>query len=316
MLTQTEKSIIRTLAFFDIFNFPLTKEELWQNLWSTDALIKPNSDELFAEFNRALERLIPKHVTCVEGFYSIDKTTAPQKVEKRKKNYLVAINKIKIALKNARLICRLPHIRAIFLCNNLAYNNAREDSDIDFFVITTRQRLFTAKFFSSALLKILNRRPTKHDAKNKICLSFMIAENRLRLGDLLYPDDVYFHYWFKQLVPIFDPDNFAAKLWEDNSWVKIKLPNANFFSSSRRMFAKKRNSALKRIAEFFCGDISERICRQIQLSIMPADTKKKAAEGSPNVVVRNDIIKLHTNDRRLFFKKQWQEKYSKIYEQA
>src|SRR3989339_776449 len=100
MLTQTEKSIISALSFFDIFNFPLTKEELWQNLWLTDSPIKADQAELSKDFNRSLERLTPKYVAALGGFYSIDKTGIADKIAKRKQNYLTSIAKTKIALRN------------------------------------------------------------------------------------------------------------------------------------------------------------------------------------------------------------------------
>jgi hypothetical protein len=315
VLTQIEKSIIKTLAYFDAFDFPLTKEELWQNLWIDEISEYHPNDAMFNDFNRALDRLQPKTLAASEGFFSTDKKNIHEKIEKRKNNYRVSIKKNRIALKNTKILSRLPNIKAIFLCNNLAYRNASPESDIDFFIIAKKGRIFSAKFFASSLLKLAGRRPNKKNAKNKICLSFWIDESRTRLGDLLYKDDIYFHYWFKQLVPIFDPENFSEQLWRDNSWLKVNLPNARPFLSSQNIPAKKFTSTLRKITDFFCGKTLEPIFRWLQLEIIPKHTKLKAAEPNSDVVINKDIIKLHTNDRRLHYKKIWQEKYSEIYEQ-
>ena len=62
------------------------------------------------------------------------------------------------------------------------------------------------------------RRPTKDDKKDKICLSFYMTEDNLRLKKFAYENDLHFAYWVKQFMPVYDPDNLHKLFVETNDW--------------------------------------------------------------------------------------------------
>ncbi|MBI5254419.1 hypothetical protein HY932_01400, partial [Candidatus Falkowbacteria bacterium] len=311
-----EKSIISTLAYFDIFNFPLTKQELWQNLWIEDPATVVN-ESLRQDFEKAFERLIPKYINCAGGFCGLASEQFSQKIVTRKENYRAAIRKKDVAAQNAKLLSRMPFVRAIFLCNNLAYDNSRDDSDIDFFVVTKRGRLFVCRFFCVLLMKILRRRPTKMKTRDKICLSFWVDECRLGLGDILKQNDIYLHYWLKQLVPLYDSQNLLNKIWQQNVWIKYRVPNVLPYRSSSRLVQNVRQGFLSRIFSAFVPHFVENIAREIQIAMLPSDVKNKMQTNDGpaigGVIVGVNIFKAHVNDRREQFKNLWLEKVEKIY---
>lgn len=317
MLTHIEKSIISTLAYFDIFSFPLTKQELWQNLWIEDPATVAN-ESLRQDFEKSFERLIPKYINCASGFCGLSSDDAlARTIIDRKDNYRLAIRKKKIAARNAKLLSRLPFVRAVFLCNNLAYDNSRDDGDIDFFIVTKRGRLFVCRFFCVLLMKILRRRPSAKKTRDKICLSFFVDETKLALGNLLKQNDIYLHYWLKQLVAMYDPQNLLDKIWQQNVWLKYRVPNASPYRSSARLVNNKKKGILIGISSALIPDFLESLARKIQIALLADEVKSKmlVSDGSAagGVIIGKDIFKAHVNDRREQFKNIWLQKLEQIY---
>ncbi|MFH0814472.1 MAG: hypothetical protein V1902_00040 [Candidatus Falkowbacteria bacterium] len=312
MLTHIEKSIISTLAYFDIFNFPLTKQELWQNLWIEDPATVVN-ENLQQDFEKSFERLIPKYINCASGFCGLAAKDFSQNILARKDNYRLAIRKKKIAVCNARLLSRVPFVRAVFLCNNLAYDNSRDDSDIDFFIVTKRDRLFSCRFFCVLLMKILRRRPSARKNRDQICLSFFVDETKLALGDLLKQNDIYLHYWLKQLVPLYDPQNLLNKIWQQNVWIKYRLPNALPYRGAARLVDNHKKRIAVRIFSGLIPRFVENIARKIQIAMLPAEVKSKMIVNDGGVIIGANIFKAHVNDRREQFKNIWLKKVEQIY---
>lgn len=275
------------------------------------------SESLQMDFEKSLERLMPKYVKCASGFCGLAAGEFSQKIIGRKDNYRAAIYKKDIAVRNARLLSRLPFVKAIFLCNNLAYDNSRADGDIDFFIVASRGRLFVCRFFCVLLMKILRRRPSAKKTRDKICLSFFVDETKLALGNLLKQNDIYLHYWLKQLVPLHDPQNLLDKIWQQNVWIKYRLPNALPYRSSSRLISNNRNGILVRFFSALTPSFVEKFLREIQVVVLPDDVKNKmqAKDGPADggIVIGKDIFKAHVNDRRDYFKNFWIEKVQKIY---
>ncbi len=284
ILSTLDQAILRTIIYFDIFDYPLTAQEI--HSW----LLTDNS----VEFNKILSVLQnPSRLEIVEtaeGFYFLRGKN--KNVETRKSRHWLAEQKFRIALKNIRLLRHLPFIKAIFVANRLAYENTTENSDIDLVIITKKNRIWSARFFSALLMKLLNRRPTATNHKNKICLSFFLAEDQLSLKDFYKTGDIHFQYWLKQWQPVFDPENYLEKFWLVNS--NIKKLTANFQPnkiSDRRSVGK---SWVQPILTFFKSLIPEAWYKQLQLKIMPAELKNNRA---PNVVLSDQMLKLHVLDR-------------------
>ena len=171
-----------------------------------------------------------------EGFYYLK--NRGELISKRKANYLLTDKKFKVAINNAKLL-RLCHgVKAIFITNKLAYSNPRENGDIDIAIITSKNKLWTARFFTSLLMKILGRRPQKHNQKNKICLSFYLTENNLNLNKWLKPNDLHLAMWLSQFVPIYDPENLGERMLGENKWIRQMLPNAQQYNLNDRRKVK------------------------------------------------------------------------------
>ncbi len=62
--------------------------------------------------------------------------------------------------KKRRILSYMPGIYCICVCNSLAMNAAHQESDIDLFIITKKNRLWTARIFLTAFFALTGQRKT------------------------------------------------------------------------------------------------------------------------------------------------------------
>lgn len=222
-------------------------------------------------------------------------------LESRVSKYNIAEEKIRKNWKYLKILAQMPGIKALFLSNRLGWGNPREESDVDLFFITSKNKIWTARFFTTAFAKLFHLRPTPEFSKDKLCLSFYLSEESLDLSAhrALNPD-IYLIYWIHQLIPIFDPENVHEKFLESNAWTKTFLPHASAYGPTPRRKIKK--FFFKNIVDLLLG---EKIFRNIQIKILPEKLKILAREKQ-GVVISNTMLKFHDKDRRKEYQHQWE----------
>ena len=296
------KSILTTLAYFSIFDYPLTIIELWQWLYWQEA-----GEPDFNVYQDSILELKQKKLIIVhQGFVClVDKESD---VIKRQQNYRDSFAKYEIARKICRVFAFLPFVQAIFVCNSLAYNNSRSDGDIDLFIVTKKDRLWLSRFLTIGLLKIFKLRPVKNDKKNKIDPTFFINDKDLNLNKIAIENDIYLKYWLGQLVPIYDPNNVLLELREGNVDLLKFLPNALPVQPHARRLVKYNwiiglvRFKWKLLFDYQCFEDWSRI---FQLRIMPVILKNQLNKNK-GVVANMQMIKMHSNDRRQEYADKWQ----------
>ena len=224
-----ENSIIKTISYFDLFDFPLTSFEIHKNLLQTEK--KYSLNRILQILNKV------ESIESKDGFYFLKNRSSI--IVKRKQRYLLAENKIKKSKWLFSLLAKIPFVNAIYICNDLSYQNAPRESDIDLAIITEENRIWTARFFCTFLMKILNKRPSQKNKKDKICLSFFISENNLNLqkySHRTYSQDIHYLYWLSQFVLIYKKNekNINQFFWQENSWISDFLPNWYPFKTNSR----------------------------------------------------------------------------------
>lgn len=297
MITPTalEKAIIQTVVYYDLFEFPLTAREVHQYLIGQQA-----SAQTVAT---VLKQLAKKHLEQCETFYCLPGRSAI--ITKRKQRYLIAEKKWNIAMKNAKILRHLPGVEAIFITNTLAFSNAKDRSDIDLLVITKENRIWTTRFWCAGLMKILKRRPTPKNKKDTICLSLYQTKNDLSLKAYAYKNDMHFTQWVSQMVPLYDPHSLFPQFMKENQWAWKQRPNAIPYEPTPRRqitFAPLRKLLL--LPLLF---LPESLLKRYQNKILPKVLKEKAKDSSPDVILSDTILKLHTRDKRQEINFMWQQ---------
>jgi len=307
-LADLEKAILKTVAYFDIFNYPLTLVEIYK--W----LYQPDQHYSLFEISQALaaDNLKAK-IEVKFGFYFL--AGRELIVQTRLERYQIAEKKFKIALKIVWWLRHLVFVRMIAICNNVGYNNGTKESDIDFFIVVKNGRLWWSRLMIALAATLLRVR--RHDRRiiDRICLSFYVADDHLNLADIaIEPLDSYLIYWFATLAPIYDDSAVYSELIKANSWLADYLPN--FYSvnlnNRRRIkdnryikFSKNLDSLI--LAGPF-GDWLEKLALLVQAKKIRRYFGQVANERNTNVVIDSSMLKFHKTDRRQYYQDLWQAK--------
>ncbi|MBI4135229.1 hypothetical protein HY477_00640 [Candidatus Uhrbacteria bacterium] len=261
------RAILETVVYFDLFSYPLTTFEIWRNLRLKQKIAYFAVLRELADNHELASRLDFKN-----GVWFL-KATVENIAYERNQRYLFSKYKIDQARSFAKSIGWIPGLRAIYACNTLGFMGAKESSDIDFFIVVMRGRIWTVRFFAVLLAKLFFKRPQGKDNKDTICLSFFATHDARLSSVALPPEDVYYEYWLRNLLPIL---------------LRLKV--------------QKRGKL---------GDLLERILKSVQLRILPASLKALANQEA-GVVISDEFLKFHANDRRAHFRQEFSRRFAQV----
>ena len=345
---ELREAIFKVVAFFDMFDCPLTAFEIWKYL-----PVKCELDEVMAALNESRIMLIPltpfrRGLESKNGFYFLPSRNVLYDLRMARYNF--TSRKFGQAIKIACIFKLVPWIKMIALSNIIGANNAKEGSDIDLFILTENKKIWLTRFFCLTILKLFGLRPTTEKQKDKICLSFFISEGAMDLKKLMLdasaqkeykkPErldndktrpsfltrestgtvasdtryairDTYFIYWLACLVPIYDRDETYARLLGSNRWFGQALPNWEMtINSNWRDIGRPLSFFYRDLVDIFCGGLEKFFMKQ-QMKRLPGQIKNMINKDT-RVVVNEEIIKTHTNDRREEYREKFLAKLNEI----
>ncbi|MCX6745967.1 MAG: hypothetical protein NTX00_03010 [Candidatus Parcubacteria bacterium] len=323
-LNYLELFILNTIIYFDLFDYPLTLGEI-HNFLFTGGM--EGASFSLAEITECLQTSLKlkKAIATQRGFYFLKNppsrlptlklrqagnATADEgrenNIQTRLERYVLAQDKFKIINRAIKIFKYLPFVKLVAICNNLALSNAKKESDLDLFIITSQKRIWVVRFFTILIITILGLRPPKNKVKDKICLSFFIAEDNLDLAKIkITAEDVYLVFWLATLRPVYERQNFYAQLIAANLWLKKYLPNwqEQKLGFRYRIEDNKLNKIIYKTKEFFwggfLGDWAEKIFKNIQFKLMSQKKKDLAVQPDTGVIISDSMLKFHLQDRRL-----------------
>jgi hypothetical protein len=319
------EQILLTLRYFDLFDYPLKKEEIWQWLIGhQNTRTQEHQNTLYYEgtgqaenqvtqrrgrigdaesvskedMNRELKFLLEeKLVEGKEGFYFLQ--GRGEIIEIRKKREEISLGKIKKAERVSRILALIPGVKMMAVCSNLGYLNADEEADIDFFIVAEKGKIWSVRFWSTLTMKLLRQRPQRGKTRNKICLSYFVTEDNLNLEATAISEvDYHLVYLVAQYLLIYDENNYWEVFVQENRWLNKFLPNFEYRESAKRFLIKSKFLWLKKLIHKTTLPFEEKLYRWIQLKIMPRELKEAAAREDKKVIINERMLKLHVNDRR------------------
>lgn len=295
-------AVLRTLAWFDMFGYPLTLLECWRYLY-----IPHGGEDAFSpvtpwQVQELLEQLRQQGAVEVDlGHWRLSgsgATTAARLAGAR-----IAIGKQHRAMAGARWLRYIPFVRFVGLGNTLALGVARAGGDIDLLIVLRRGRLFLGRLIITAVLHL--RRWRRHHGRvhNRLCLSFYLDDQHLNLAPLAYREDVYLTYWAATLVPLTGAATYGEFV-ASNFWVSEALPN--WSSAGARAVCTPLPDqpawsarVLEVILDVLVGWWAEPLARALQLRHMKRRRGSRLGDGTTAVVVSDGVLKFHESDRRL-----------------
>ncbi len=284
-----EKSVLATLGFFALYDLPMTARRIHELLLDYQASL--------AEVEKLLEILAADNKIYKAGnLYSFKPWKANdirnQQIEISKK-----WNKID---RFYNWIAILPFVRMVSVINSLSMGTADSDSDIDFFVVTEKKKLYFVRSMIIVVFRILGVYKTRQNIKDRFCFGFFITRDNLDLNHLrLKPSDPYFLFWMVNMRPLIGGQQYW-EFMQANNWLNQHF--SNFELTNRLTTVKNSNifiKAIKFLLEtllWLPAVISEPILRKIHI-----DHTFKLAENhavTSTTIANAKMLKLHAADVR------------------
>lgn len=297
------RQIVKTTAFFDVLGIPVGKDQLFAYLlWEA----KHQPDEHI--FEQAVQTLLDEQKICSAGSLFC----LPERLGNFSADYQQAQERSRALLKSAKAwskaLALFPGVEAIAVCNTVAFGHAGEDSDIDFFILTKPGWLWQTRFFLTAFLHLLGKRPKPGNEYGTICLSFFLQADRLDLRSVALKEDIYLDYWIRTLTPLYDPCCLVDRLKEENRG----LCRAHVLPEKQAVPASRWHGAIKALGHWLLKPfhrLMEQKTKSWQQKRFPETIQTALQKGGTEVVVNDIMLKFHTNDRRLMYKHAYEERH-------
>ena len=226
--SELDQSILRTLAYSDLFDYPLTAAEIWRYQAGTSY----SADEVGeALHSHALLRWQLSHrdgYYCLRGRESVFET--------RDQRLAASLPVWRRARLYARIISRLPFVRMVAVTGALAVDNLGDRPDIDFMIVTAPGRVWVGRRMIVAIVRLARL------AGDDLCPNYIVAGSALEIDQ----HDLFTAHELAQMVPLYGPRVYST-IMERNSWAREYLPVA--FREPREAPRARRRGLFARVAE-------------------------------------------------------------------
>lgn len=201
----TQKAIIRTLLYFDIFDHPLNKTELFE----LNGTSPPQK-----EFDHDLEELLKAQIIGYDsGYFFLG--NGQSKIRERLDKLERSVKYNKIAHFVSGLICRYPFVRAVMITGSLSKKSQSREDDIDFFIITEPGRLWLCRTILMLFKKIFLL-----NSKKYFCINYFIDSVNLEIPE----KNIFVATELAFLQPM-NNSVLYSQLMDANAWMKCYFPN-------------------------------------------------------------------------------------------
>lgn len=192
----------------------------------------------------------------------------------------------------------VPGIKFIWVWNSTSMFIANENSDIDLFIITSKNRMWFVRILVTIIFQILWVRKTTEKHEKRFCLSFFCTEDWIDFKNLALENDIYLYFWIVYLKPILDFDNIFEKFINSQSWANFEEyknlidENKKFIKFNWKSFSNK------------CK-ILNLIEKILEKTFLPKTLKSYWLLWKPYwIIIKKNILKFHNNDKREKIKKE------------
>lgn len=237
-LTSVQSKVILTLAYFDLFKFPLTVDEILK--------FSKISSSQKDSYNWAIQELLEQQIVFKHGqYFSLlgnEKLDNKRIIGEKNANALMLK-----ANKYAQLIHRFPFVRSVCISGSLSKGCVDDSGDIDYFIITEPQRLWVARTLLIAFKKIILFNRHKY-----FCVNYFIDTNHLEIPD----KNIFTATELLTLLPMSGLDIYN-RLIQENNWAFSYLPNVQI---SRQQETQEKKALIKKAMEYlFSGYLGNQL---------------------------------------------------------
>lgn len=277
-----EEAVLETIAWFSLFSYPVTSLEVWRFLFSRAEYPSVEAD---------LQRLVASgKLHFADGKYVLRGHESD--IAEQESRYRYSLPKLRRARRAAAYLRMFSDVRAVFVCNTLSLMHAREESDIDLFVVAKSGSVWRVRFAAATPFAVLGMRPKGDDERDALCWSFFMSDASFDMRRFaLVGEDPYLAFWGATLLPLYDPEGLLVRLQEASGlhtlFPQFSLAVPGPVGTSRGWLRLPK--------------ATEGLLRRIQMRKFPRAIREKIGQGT-DVVVSDDALKFHTNDRRASYR--------------
>ena len=225
LIGNLSRAILHTIAYADVFDYPLTAREAHRYLTGARASLE-EVDRALAD--AALFARVGEYFTLCgrEGI-----------VLTRRQRGEIASRLWRKAIRYGRLIASLPFVRMAAVTGSLAMDNTEAGKDVDYLLVTQPGRLWTVRAMTLALARLARLE------RVRLCPNYLLTTNALELGD----HSVYAAHELAQMIPLSGMEVYA-QMRRLNAWTEDVLPNAQGAPSTSHLV--KIPTRLQRLLEW------------------------------------------------------------------
>lgn len=293
-LSMPEESVLKAICYFDIFNYPLTADE-----------IRRLSDVSVSE-NVIRDLVAAQILQQDQGFYYLN--TSSIDVEHRQKGNKEAKELIPKAIRQASFIGSFPFVRSVSVSGSMSKGHIDQEGDIDFFIITEPGRLWIAR-----TLLILYKKIFLLNSKKYFCVNYFIdtenltieEHNRFTATEVVTLINVYGKKWHQQFL-------------EANRWAQKIYP---FYVADSWSAVPRKESVKQSVERFLPKKWAEQLDQYFfRLTLKRWDQRfgTKMAEQDFAVAFksRRYVSKHHPNHFQKIVLEEWEKRILKIKEKV
>lgn len=269
-MTYLRNSILATIIYYDILDFPVTLLEVYKYLINPGRLHRlahgVGGIEL-AHILEALGGLIKSSlIEQKNGFYFLSGRS--HLYDLRIGRQKIADQKWKKFLKLSRWLALVPYLKGMFASGSMALDNTDKNSDFDVLVIARSGRLYTCRLFLWLVTSLLGvrRKRFERTAPNKFCFNHYITDQNLSISH----ESLFNAQTYVNLKPVLISSELLDQFYVHNLWLNNYVYNFKIQKefTRRSITAPLNTKAIAKTEELmlnsFVGEWFERILRLYQ----------------------------------------------------
>lgn len=268
-----------TVAYADIFDYPLTGDDLYFR-----CIKKIPGKNLRAKPIPGVAKR--NALVFLKGHQSIVATYTNRHAYSKKK------------WETARFIARklqiVPTVFLVGVTGGLAVNNADRNDDIDLFFISARGTVWITRLVVTMIVGLYGKRRRPWDKKftDAICLNMFIGDDAMRVPE--NEQDLFSAHEVLQMEPVWSRRDTYKRFLQANIWVKHFLPVAWNIKQVGRNQHPKLSYWWTRVARKFLR-LFEMPAKFLQLWYM---SKRRT-----NEIITDSVLRFHPKDARVWIRK-------------
>jgi hypothetical protein len=255
-------SILKVLAYFDIFSYPVTTE---------DILFFLDREAGEAEVKQEVTALVREgKLFRIGDYYSLRDN--PALADRRVNGEKHADHLLKIADRGAHFLYQFPFVRGVCISGSLSKRCADEEADIDYFIITKANRLWIARTIMHFFKKLTYLKGHQH----RYCMNYYVDEEALEIKE----KNIFTATELITLMPA-SGNGGLENFFQANNWTTLFLPH--YRQRNRKAPGTPKTSFLKRTFErFFDNKLGEKLDNYLH-DVTERRWKRKEQRGDLNM---------------------------------